>query len=111
MNKLQSAKKERARCEAAFAAHPKATWAYGVHHDIHIEPLTEPIANRIEAKAIFRCIGCHRLALRDSSIPAKLASSLCSPCEQESEARPTRREPKRTHPIGGTEWKGTEHVQ
>ena len=38
---------EKAACEAAFAAHPEATWAWHLHHQTLCEPLSEPIANRI----------------------------------------------------------------
>ena len=35
-------------CRAAFAAHPEASWAWCCHHEIEVEPLTEPAENRIQ---------------------------------------------------------------
>ena len=45
MRTIESAKKD---CYAAWAAQPNATHGWCIHHEIEFEPLTEPIANRIE---------------------------------------------------------------
>jgi hypothetical protein len=45
--KIGTIEQELKKCRAAFAAHPKATWAWCCHHEIHCEALTEPAENRI----------------------------------------------------------------
>ena len=45
MRTIESAKKH---CYAAWAAQPNATHGWCIQHEIEFEPLTEPIANRIE---------------------------------------------------------------
>ena len=45
--KLKSIDEEAADCRAAWAANPEVKVAHCLHHGIHLEPLTEPIENRI----------------------------------------------------------------
>ena len=45
--KTRTVEEALAECRAAWAAHPEATWAWCLHHEIELEPLTEPIENRI----------------------------------------------------------------
>src|SRR3990167_804996 len=45
--KLKSIEEEAADCRAAWAANPEVKVAHCLHHEIHLEPLTDPIENRI----------------------------------------------------------------
>src|SRR3972149_2456624 len=45
MNK--SLTKALAECRAAWEAHPDATWAWCLHHELRLEPLIEPYQARI----------------------------------------------------------------
>ena len=45
---LKSITEEAADCRAAWADAPKAKIAHCCHHEVHVEPLTEPAENRIE---------------------------------------------------------------
>ena len=45
--KLKSIEEEAADCRAAWAANPEVKVAHCLHHGIHLEPLTDPIENRI----------------------------------------------------------------
>src|SRR3989304_9620256 len=45
MNK--SLTKALAECRAAWEAHPEAKWAWCLHHELRLEPLTEPYEARI----------------------------------------------------------------
>ena len=45
--KTRTVEEALAECRAAWAAHPEATWAWCLHHEIELEPLTEPIEIRI----------------------------------------------------------------
>jgi len=48
MTELKSAEQELSDCKAAWSASPKAKFAWTCHHQILIEPLTEPYQNRID---------------------------------------------------------------
>src|SRR3990167_777192 len=45
--KLKSIEEEAADCRAAWAANPEVKVAHCLHHEIHLEPLTDPIENRL----------------------------------------------------------------
>ena len=75
--KLGSIEVEAAKCRKAWKAAPKAILAWHCHHEILIEPLTDPAENRI--RFILSSKGEHEQALRlhlfrpfRGPIPAKL---------------------------------------
>ena len=44
---MKSKTKALAECRAAWEAHPEAKWAWCLHHELRLEPLTEPYEARI----------------------------------------------------------------
>jgi hypothetical protein len=47
MKKIGTIKQEEKACRKAFADYPNATMAWCCHHDVWLEPLSEPAKNRI----------------------------------------------------------------
>ena len=47
MTTLKSIPEELADCRRAFEESPASTWAWCLHHEVHVEPLTESWQNRI----------------------------------------------------------------